>query len=616
VLLTSDVAGYPVRIAFSCKNERKKIEPGAIGEFIDELDDVGIPPQHGIFVCVNGYTSGALDRAKEKGIRTLILKGLTKSRLESEVAKAFQFNVHLLAEVKEIAITNGVGTTEHEGQFSMFFDDKKRPCGSLLDLILGWWQHGDPPLTLGEYQLKLDVPQGWNQYVAGKPEPVHEVSATVRIRGLIITLSGKSKHHALVNPIDKTVERRQIHVQFDIPRKEKVVLPVTTVNTEDELAAFTRRPSSVRVMSRIKLPRILWGSFYFPLSERVARLMIERYKKFKAGEIPDFRSFTLEETEGTDLSVAWEAPWYESAGGEGPPVIVTDDEGNSVDVRLLMRAGEYGRVVALRPKFDRSPTPEFAHLLSWAYLMQANALTRKGKTKSGADATRLIEQGIEKIEAAIEVNPNMSDAFVNLGDALRELGRYDGAVASYDRATAINKDDYQAWVDRAMPLINLGKLEEALDSVNKSLSLAAEPEAEVRPLMLRAYIHHLTARHTDAGNDLLAAWKIDASQVVENSNYRPMIETFCMAARSPETILLLAETLWSEAADQIDSKNLDEAKKMAEDAAQVLEDLKSTDESQNLIISSIAGDLVYDVLTRSAGRLVKSGDRALANQWC
>ena len=59
VLLTATVAGYPVRIAFSCKNESKKIEPGKIDEFIGELDDVGIPPQHGIFVCVNGYTRGA-----------------------------------------------------------------------------------------------------------------------------------------------------------------------------------------------------------------------------------------------------------------------------------------------------------------------------------------------------------------------------------------------------------------------------------------------------------------------------------------------------------------------------------------------------------------------------
>jgi hypothetical protein len=52
VLLSSDVAGYPVRIAFSCKNERKKIRVGTIGEFIDQLNEVGIPPQQGIIVSV------------------------------------------------------------------------------------------------------------------------------------------------------------------------------------------------------------------------------------------------------------------------------------------------------------------------------------------------------------------------------------------------------------------------------------------------------------------------------------------------------------------------------------------------------------------------------------
>ncbi|HEV7905206.1 MAG TPA: restriction endonuclease, partial [Pyrinomonadaceae bacterium] len=120
VLLTSHVADYPVRIAFQCKNERRKIEPEDIGAFADALDDVGIPPQHGIFVCVNGYTNGALMRAKEKGIRALVLKGLTKDRLASEVAKAFQFNVYLLAEVRGLSVTNNVSKAEYEGQFLVF----------------------------------------------------------------------------------------------------------------------------------------------------------------------------------------------------------------------------------------------------------------------------------------------------------------------------------------------------------------------------------------------------------------------------------------------------------------------------------------------------------------
>jgi tetratricopeptide (TPR) repeat protein len=616
VLLTGRVAGYPVRIAFSCKNESKKIEPGKIDEFIGELDDVGIPPQHGIFVCVNGYTRGALDRAKAKGIRALVMRGLTKDRLTSEVAKAFQFNVFLLAAVVNMTVTNNAATEEFEGQFLVFVDDKGRPCGNLADLVVNWWWHGSPPPRLGEYHPNFEVPQGWYQIVSGKPEPILGASATVRVKGAIITLSGKTKTHTLVDPVSQSVTRGQIRVDFDVARKGKVVLPVTTVNTEEELEAFTRRQSGVTITSRIKLPRILIGASYYPWSERVFRLMIERRKKFEAGEIPDFRGFTLEEIEGTDLSAVMERPWYESVGGEGPPVIITDDEGNSVDVRFLMKAGEYGRVVALRRRFERSPTPEFSYLLAWAYLMQAESLIRKATDKQGAEAARLIEQSVERIESALQVRPDMVDAYLKLGAAFRVIERHEEALASYDRAVALDKDDFEAWGDRAVPLINLGRLQDALDSVNKSLDLAPQPEARIVPLLLRAYIHHLGGRYADAADDAVAAWKISPEGVVGNANYRPFIEAYCSTARSPETLLLLAETLWSEAASEIaKDKEREEAVKMAEDAAQALEALKPVDWSLDLIVGTVEGTLVYDVLTRSAGYLVESGDRAFAKEY-
>lgn len=616
VLLTATVAGHPVRIAFSCKNEGKKIEPGKIDEFIGELDDVGIPPQHGIFVCVNGYTRGALDRAKQKGIRTLVLRGLTKNRLASEVAEAFQFNVFLIPEVVRMTVTNNAATEEYEGQFLIFFDDKKRVCGTLADLIVNWWRLGDAPFSLGEYQPEFEVPKGWHQFIGGKLEAVLGASATVRVKGAIITLSGKTKTHALVDPLSQQVERGQMRVDFDVTRKQKVVLPVTTVNTEGELEAFTRSHSGVKVTSRIKVPRIQLGATYYPWSERVFRLMIERYQKFQAGEIPDFRAFTFEETEGTDLSAALERPWYESVKGEGPPVIVTDDEGESVDVRLLMKAGEYARVVALRPRFVRSPTPEFAHLLAWAYLMQADALIEKAAKRKGAAANRLIEQSIEKIESALEVRPDMADAYLKLGAALRVVERHEDALASYDRAIALDKDDFEAWGNRVVPLVTLGRIEEALDSVNKSLDLAPQPEGRIVPLLLRAYIHHLGGRYSEAADDAVAAWKISPEIVVGTADYRPFIGAYCSTARSPESLLLLAETLWSEAASGIaGGRGSDETINRAEEAAQALEALKPAEESPDLIVATVQGGLVYDVLTRSAGYLVESGDRALAKEY-
>lgn len=531
------------------------------------------------------------------------------------MAKAFQFNIFLLAEVVNMTVTNNAATEEFAGQFLMFVDDKGRPCGNLADLIVNWWWHGDPPSRLGEYHPNFEVPQGWYQIVSGKPEPILGASATVRVKGAIITLSGKTKTHTLVDPVSQRVTRGQIRVDFDVAHKGKVVLPVTTVTTEEELEAFTRRQSGVTITSRIKLPRILIGASYYPWSERVFRLMIERRKKFEAGEIPDFRGFTLEETEGTDLSAAMERPWYESVGGEGPPVIITDDEGNSVDVRFLMEAGEYGRVVALRRRFERSPTPEFAHLLAWAYLMQAESLIQKATDKQGVEASRLIEQSVERIESALQVKPDMPDAYLKLGTAFRVIDRHDDALASYDRAVALDKDDFETWADRAVPLINLGRMEDALDSVNKSLELVPETKARIMPLMLRAYIHHLGGRYSDATNDLITAWKINPEEVLGNANYRSFIEAYCSAAWSPETLLLFAEMLWSEAASRIADGDREEAVKRAEDAAQALEALKPVDKSPDLIVATMQGGLAYDVLTRSAGYLVESDDRALAKDY-
>jgi Restriction endonuclease len=77
VLITATVVGYQARYAIECKNERGAIGAPKIDAFIGKLKDVGIPPQYGIYVSVNGYTSGAVRRAKKEGSTDRCMKGLT-----------------------------------------------------------------------------------------------------------------------------------------------------------------------------------------------------------------------------------------------------------------------------------------------------------------------------------------------------------------------------------------------------------------------------------------------------------------------------------------------------------------------------------------------------------
>jgi len=67
VLLTTDITGYPVRLAIECKNVEKPVGTKKIDEFIGRLQDIGIPESHGIYVSPVGYTSTGLSRALDAG---------------------------------------------------------------------------------------------------------------------------------------------------------------------------------------------------------------------------------------------------------------------------------------------------------------------------------------------------------------------------------------------------------------------------------------------------------------------------------------------------------------------------------------------------------------------
>lgn len=64
-----------------------------------------------------------------------------------------------------------------------------------------------------------------------------------------------------------------------------------------------------------------------------------------------------------------------------------------------------------------------------------------------------------------------STKVINLDNERKEfdLGKYEEAIASYDRVLYYKPDHYRAWFIRAVALSNLGKYEEAIASYDKGL---------------------------------------------------------------------------------------------------------------------------------------------------
>ncbi len=81
------------------------------------------------------------------------------------------------------------------------------------------------------------------------------------------------------------------------------------------------------------------------------------------------------------------------------------------------------------------------------------------------------EEAISSYDRAINIEANFDEALYNKSVALDNLGRYEEAIVSYDRAIAIQPDLYLAWCNRGVVLNNLRRCEEAIVSYDRSIAI-------------------------------------------------------------------------------------------------------------------------------------------------
>lgn len=191
----------------------------------------------------------------------------------------------------------------------MFRDSKGMICGTILDLVWLSWLADAPPLTIGSHEVVLSIPSHWQQVVDGQVQSAVSVTATVAVVGLVITLVGEVHEHALVNAADHSVERSLSNTAFDTAGSGA---PVTVAHTEADLSALLQESAALRVtLGRIRLPRIRYGSLFWPLSERVARetdTLVQRVGQLKATEL---LPTVVERRAASALAAAWEPIWEE-----------------------------------------------------------------------------------------------------------------------------------------------------------------------------------------------------------------------------------------------------------------------------------------------------------------
>ena len=312
VLITGDLAGYPIQIAIECKDESEPIGSPKIDAFVGKLLYLGISSRQSIYVSAHGYTTGAIERAEEAGIRLLTLRTLTDAGLVHSITGAFKSTIYLLLQVMQMEVSNEV-PPPYSGEAMSFFDADGNLSALFPDFIWQKWMTNEIPLTLGEHELNLPLPKNLRQMVNGNTVETFGVKAKIRVLGVVITLEGQTKGYQLINILNEAPERMFYDFSFSVP---KTSLPITTVVSEEQLNTFFNRPESFQIISRIKLPRISCGSIYWPPSKRVVHLLQKRWQMFQNGEISELQPLDLKEVEGTDLSTVWEPIWEGHPAGK------------------------------------------------------------------------------------------------------------------------------------------------------------------------------------------------------------------------------------------------------------------------------------------------------------
>src|SRR5690349_21222967 len=82
------------------------------------------------------------------------------------------------------------------------------------------------------------------------------------------------------------------------------------------------------------------------------------------------------------------------------------------------------------------------------------------------------QEGIEAIDTYLRYTPNpISDAYLVRAEALIQLSRFQAAVQDFDKAIEIDPKNAKAFGNKGAVLSQFGRLDEALEALDKSLQL-------------------------------------------------------------------------------------------------------------------------------------------------
>ena len=228
-----------------------------------------------------------------------------------------------------------------------------------------------------------------------------------------------------------------------------------TRNEVERMMGVTRRELDYWTRLRLVLPRARWGERFFNFSDLVA---LETIKRLAARKVPARRirrAMTLLQTE---------------MGPERTPL-------------SKLRISTNGKQVVVYPPL--ATARPFEPLTGQFVLnFETAELTRKIHAMASRSAEEWFELGMmcdtniesigqaaEAYRKAVDAAPDWVEARINLGTAMYQLGRMDGALEHFSRAAELEPENALAEFNLGCVLEQLGKTADAILHLSRAVEL-------------------------------------------------------------------------------------------------------------------------------------------------
>lgn len=140
-----------------------------------------------------------------------------------------------------------------------------------------------------------------------------------------------------------------------------------------------------------------------------------------------------------------------------------------------------------------------------AHANKANALRKLGQ----------FESALASYDSAIQLRPAHAETHLNRGIALKELGKYTLAISSYDQAIALNPDFISAYANRGVALAALNQHQSAIASFDHAIRL--EPRIAYNHLHRGISLHAL-GRYQEAAASYRQAIALEPANAEAHHN--------------------------------------------------------------------------------------------------